>query len=226
MQHTYARPNGTVMLTLPDPTPDALAGFAWPEEIAALLTAADDAWRAMTEAEIDWTQARDDLQLGAPSRDKALLVEAVKSGKADPGTPATDAAQRAEEVAWVKFEVAREAAAAPAREAKAAVVEYLAKNADQIAAHEVAVLEAAQQAHDAAEQAARDARTASRIVGALWGTVHAYSHGRYDATTWMLAPDYKYVTQSGRDALRARYEAIRDGRPDPTTVVNAGARQF
>jgi len=217
-QNTYARNGHTLHLTVPDPVPDYVTAHKWPADVTKALKAADEAWAKMTNAEIEWRQARDELVHNAPATDKQLLVDAIKAGKSDPGTPTTATATRAEEVAWVAFTIARDEAVPLARAARQAVAGELDDQRAALAKHELDLLDKADKAQTAAEKAAREAKATTQAVGRAFAETHAFALGSFDGSHLMLLSQ----KASDRELVRARLEALRDGKDDPTTSTGRG----
>lgn len=206
---------------VPEALPDVLAGYDWPEEHAERLAAADTAADNLYRAFETWADAHEELEAAAPAADQAALVEAIRAGKPDPGTPATDKANRAEHVAWTRLELALDDARAHTH--KAAVADYLRAHEKHLAAHELD----AKAAHDDATGKARAIMAAANEgvnrPGAASTTMREYVATRWDGTDaeTLLTDDGTDPQKSER--IRARNAEIIAGwkrranqEPEPT----------
>lgn len=204
---------------IPEPVPADLDAYPWPKAIKAKLKASDDAYIAIDTANMLWDEAQSDLYGPAPLRDQDALRTSLRAGNGDPGTPETDKAKRAEEVAWQQLEIAVEDAQEPMRAAQQAVAEYLEQHAAEIAEYEIAQWEAAVEAQRLAEEAAQDAENARRAVGRL------YVNARWFTGETFQPEQYMVSDSNFRDAsnvqVRERYEAMQAGSPDPAVAMAA-----
>lgn len=218
------RHGGNRYVSFPEHTPEVFSTYKWPQPIADALEHADSTYLAMTEAEVDWEDAHDLFHVVGPQRDRDALLAALRAGKGDPGEVHTDGARRAEEVAWAKFEIAREDAATAAREAKELISAYLTDHEPDIAAHEIHVMDMADEAAREAADAQTRATTARRLVGTLYVAVKQHVEGAFAGDNWMRG-----TTPGKHDAgdtfLREQYEQLAGIEPtplDPGVVQPAG----
>lgn len=218
--HTYV---------IADPLPIELEDYPFPRDVAKILAAGDAAWVKATEAHDAWTDAVDILENGAPEEDKDALIAAIRAGEPDPGTPATDAARRAEEIAWVAFEIARADARAPMADAQAAVGNYLRTHQAEVAAHELARLTEYRQAAQEAHQAVARAAEARERVGLSYVHLRWHSGSRFQPEPYRLAPgDYTTSDKAAYDLqVEDRYKVMAGlpTTPEPADVVRPAKRQ-
>jgi hypothetical protein len=188
-EFTVTRNGATHTFAIPDPLPIQLETYPFPKALKAKVDAGDAAWIAVSEAHDAWQDALDALEFHAPASDKQALTVAIRAGQPDPGTPATDAARRAEEVAWVGFEVAREDSSGPLTEAQQAVAEYLQSHAADVAKYELEQLAECHRAEREADDATARAVEARSRVGLTYVHMRWHSGDRFQPEPYRLNPD-------------------------------------
>lgn len=197
---THDRRGQRVAIQFPDLPPDVLASYPFPEPVAEVIADAERAWSSWADIEAGWLAAERARTTSGPEVDKALLIEAIRGGEPDPGTPNTDRADRAEVVAWTRLELARESTRAALNAARDAVSAHLAAHLADVAAYEVAQVEAADKANAEVQQAQARAGAAAAAVGRTFYAMHVYA-GR---SIQRDPQDYAMQPQDGTDPDRIR----------------------
>lgn len=219
-------------LRLTDPIPSQLDGYPWPSDIAQAISASDDAYVRVTEAHSAWEDSVAALD-AATSADDAALRAALRAGKPDPGTPATELAKRAEHVQWTAFALVREECERLLLAGKSAVSTYLQTHAGELARAELDRLAeyraahvklTAAQAEDAAalEQVGNATRTMNSYVSARWGDSD-------DVALRWQADDRRWQNYGlANDQLEAKWKSLAatGAEPPPTAIADQTADQL
>lgn len=173
---------------VPVPLPDVLGNFPFPKKYADRIKAAAKVADGVYDAEQEWREAHDEWENFAPAKDQQALEAAIRAGEPDPGTPATDAADRAEHVAWTRLQLAIDDLSGTEKQGDV-IREYLEEEAEHLAKHEIARKEAHGVAEEKAAAIMREVEAGSNKPGIASTTMK-----QYVATRWNDADD--------RDTLR------------------------
>jgi len=233
MQLTVERFGALKVFYTTEPIPSELDTFPWPLDIAKAVVAADDAWVRLNEAQSEWEDAHDHLQVGAPKLDDTALRAALKADKPDPGTPATDKAKRAEVVQWTAFDMARGECEPLLSAGKAAVSTYLTDHAADLAQYELDRLAEYRAAHVKLTAAQSADGNALGQVGNATRIMSSYTSGRWtdgENVRLQWQADDKQWSNYGlaNDQLEAKWEALAatGAEPPPIPIQEQTADQL
>jgi hypothetical protein len=193
---------------VPENLPSDLENFTWPKEYAKRLAEAAKVADALYEAHEAWTAAHEEFEDVAPAADQSALEAAIRAGEPDPGTPATDAADRAEHVAWTRLQLALD----DARNAtyKDVLRDYLREQVEHLAAHELTREQAHAEATRKAAELMAEVEQGSNKPGHASATMKQYVAERWseddDTDTLLVARDGD--SDSRRRAITERNAAI------------------
>ncbi|MGZ0710545.1 hypothetical protein ACWPKO_19630 (plasmid) [Coraliomargarita sp. W4R53] len=232
MQISLHRPNGKLhMINIPEASPDGLLeAVKWPKEVAAAIKTYDAKWVELNLAVEEQRDARDAANGSAPQADKQALIAALRSGQADPGLVATNAAMRAEEVAFVRLtQVVAPDCERDMRAALTTVRDWFKANPEIIAKHEIEMLNFAEQARIDATKAVQLADIARQSVGSLWRGLKGWEQTVYapdiDEPNSLLSAGTGHGDRQNNADVRAYFERMAGIEPaplDPNVVRPAG----
>ena len=179
------------------------ATLTLPDDLAATVTARDEAFEAWADADTTLREARQAIP-AAERADADALTAALKAGKADPGTKATDTARRALTIAQERQRITRQAATLADRAVTASVKAHRLDLVPQ-------ALEAARDAMTAYEEAHAEAtRTLHRA-----GRTYTAALAGLDFLAPHLAAVIRYTVNTTppndapRDAHRSQFASTR-----------------
>lgn len=146
-----------------------------PKPLAAAIKAYEDAWEAWSDADLAHQEAAQAIQ-EAEDADTAAREKAIVAGKADPGTPRTEAAHAAAIAAQIKARAAAHAVSVHADRVRTLGAEHRAAAIRAAAAYELSLVSdyAAR-----VERAQRELDTATALLvrsGRAFRQAHAATH--------------------------------------------------
>lgn len=221
------RGNMAPLHNVPELLPATLGNFAWPKAYAKRLAEADKAAQALYDAHAAWELADYELEHEAPGKDQAALEAAIRAGQDDPGTPATDAADRAEHVAWTRMQLALEDARAATH--KAVLQDYIDTEAQHLAAHELARETAHAEAAAKAAEIMAEATDRANMPGAASTAIKSFVAARWneqdDKDTLLVADgpnDHRrHQIMEYNAAILERWKRQAEGKAEAEAAVTA-----
>lgn len=207
---------------VPENLPDELANFTWPKEYAKRLAEVAKVADALYEAHEAWTAAHEEFEDVAPGADQSALEAAIRAGEPDPGTPATDAADRAEHVAWTRLQLALDDARNTTY--KDVLRDYLREQVEHLASHELTREQAHAEATRKAAELMAEVEQGSNKPGRASTVMKQYVAERWseqDDTDSLIVVQEgdglsrRTAIEQRNAAILARWRREANGEPEP-----------
>ena len=176
---TYIDPNGIMDSTLTPETFEYPAAIKFPAALKKQITEYETLWAAWDAASLHLTETHNRYQT-AEKEDHALLLEAIKAGDGDPGTPAVDAVAKGVRFDMEKTRQTALTVTLATRSIVAALTKDLPDIVRQVVDIERGSIEAHQEAHRIARETLEQADAAARTIGQTynWITGVTCDHAR------------------------------------------------